>query len=402
MLILSKPAFFSLGTYLLAIDRSGRYLYAGTSQGAFGYQYNCSYSISSASQPLSGKGGTGSIIVTASNGCSWRVKSRDSWLTTSSSGTGNGTIYYSVTANLNNTPRTGTLDFVGLNFQTINSTTSINQAATIANTSTTVTSSANPSTYNQPVTFTAIVTPDFGSSGTPTGTITFKDNGVPIGTGTVTSSGQANVSLIANTPDLPLFLSTDGTDIFATGANSGVNSVFKVPLGGGAAVPVYSNVGPSPSALVVAGSDLIWIDANSGPTTDTQILKAPKDGSGKPIPIYTGANVGQPIVDGYGLAFDGAKLYTADEVQGRVHGLNFDGSNLAQIGPNRYTGFFETEHINTIAESGGILYVADSGCKPCRDGSTQTPKIVSIPTNGQTFTTFHKAKRASPLWELTR
>jgi hypothetical protein len=49
-------------------------------------------------------------------------------------------------------------------------------------TTTTLTSSPNPSTVGQPVTFTATVT---SGSGTPTGTVLFKDGGVVIGSGTL-------------------------------------------------------------------------------------------------------------------------------------------------------------------------------------------------------------------------
>ncbi len=56
---------------------------------------------------------------------------------------------------------------------------------------TTLTSSANPSLSGAPVTFTATVT---GSSGTPTGTVTFKDGGTTLGTGTLNGSGVATFS----------------------------------------------------------------------------------------------------------------------------------------------------------------------------------------------------------------
>jgi hypothetical protein len=58
-----------------------------------------------------------------------------------------------------------------------------------ATTTTALTSSVNPSTYMQLVTFTATVTPQY--SGTPTGSVTFYNNGSPIRTGTlsVTSCG---------------------------------------------------------------------------------------------------------------------------------------------------------------------------------------------------------------------
>jgi hypothetical protein len=51
-----------------------------------------------------------------------------------------------------------------------------NQTITKATPTTTLVSSLNPSTHGQLVTFTATVTPPY--SGTPTGTVTFLDNGV--------------------------------------------------------------------------------------------------------------------------------------------------------------------------------------------------------------------------------
>ena len=48
-------------------------------------------------------------------------------------------------------------------------------------------------------------------------------------------------------------------------------------------------------------------------------------------------------------------------MQGRVHGLNPDGSGLAQIGPNRYGGFFSGAHENYIAVGDGTLFIAESG-----------------------------------------
>jgi len=60
-----------------------------------------------------------------------------------------------------------------------------------SNTTTTVASSVNPSTYNQSVTFTATVT---ATGGTPTGTVTFKDGSSTLGTGTL-SSGKATLAI---------------------------------------------------------------------------------------------------------------------------------------------------------------------------------------------------------------
>ena len=52
-------------------------------------------------------------------------------------------------------------------------------------------SSLNPSTYGQPVTFTATVT---STAGTPAGTVTFMDGPATLGSSTLNASGQATLT----------------------------------------------------------------------------------------------------------------------------------------------------------------------------------------------------------------
>jgi hypothetical protein len=61
----------------------------------------CFYSISPASASISASGGSGSIAVTTQSGCSWSASSGVSWITVTSgsSGTGSGTIAYTVASN---------------------------------------------------------------------------------------------------------------------------------------------------------------------------------------------------------------------------------------------------------------------------------------------------------------
>ena len=66
-----------------------------------------------------------------------------------------------------------------------------------ANTSILVTSSANPSVFNQTVTFTATVTVAPPGAGTPTGTVNFKDSGTTIGSGTLNGGGVATFATSA-------------------------------------------------------------------------------------------------------------------------------------------------------------------------------------------------------------
>ncbi len=79
----------------------------------------CSFSISSSSQTVSFGATTGSVNVTASsNSCTWTATSNASFITITagSSGTGNGTVSYSVTANTGASSRTGTITIAGQTF----------------------------------------------------------------------------------------------------------------------------------------------------------------------------------------------------------------------------------------------------------------------------------------------
>lgn len=76
------------------------------------------------------------------------------------------------------------------NFSASTSSPALSQVVNQANTTTTVLSSANPSVSGQAVTFTATVTAVAPGAGTPSGSVTFSDNGTSIGTAPL-SGGQA-------------------------------------------------------------------------------------------------------------------------------------------------------------------------------------------------------------------
>jgi hypothetical protein len=61
----------------------------------------CTYSISPTSGSFAASGGTGSVSVTTKTGCAWTAASAASWMTITSggSGTGSGTVRYSLAAN---------------------------------------------------------------------------------------------------------------------------------------------------------------------------------------------------------------------------------------------------------------------------------------------------------------
>ena len=83
----------------------------------------CGVSIAPSNLSFPSSGGSNSIALTAAAGCGWTAVSNDSWIiiTSASSGTGNGTVSYTVTAN-SGTARTGTISIAGQIF-------TVNQAA---------------------------------------------------------------------------------------------------------------------------------------------------------------------------------------------------------------------------------------------------------------------------------
>ena len=80
---------------------------------------NCTYTLSPSSYGISSSGGTGNIaIIPSSSSCAWAATSNDSWITITlgSSGTGSGTVSYSIAANTTGSNRTGTITIGGQTF----------------------------------------------------------------------------------------------------------------------------------------------------------------------------------------------------------------------------------------------------------------------------------------------
>jgi large repetitive protein len=72
------------------------------------------------------------------------------------------------------------------------------QVVNQANSATAIASSANPSVYGQPVTFTATLTAVAPGAGTPSGTVQFKTNGVNFGAAVTLSGGSASSAAISS------------------------------------------------------------------------------------------------------------------------------------------------------------------------------------------------------------
>ena len=141
---------------------------------------SCSPTLSPTSQNFTQPGGTGSVAVTNQTGCAWTAASNDTWITITSgaSGSGNGTVNYSVALNPTGSQRTGTITIANLTFTVTQdpctfsiSPTSQNFTTSGGSGSVTVTAAAG-CTWNA-FSNAAWVTITSGSSGTGNGTVNY-------------------------------------------------------------------------------------------------------------------------------------------------------------------------------------------------------------------------------------
>jgi uncharacterized repeat protein (TIGR03803 family) len=78
----------------------------------------CNFELGQDSGTFTAVGGNSTVSVTASNGCTWSATNNDSFITitSGSSGSGNGTVHYTVAANSSTNPVTGTMTIAGNTF----------------------------------------------------------------------------------------------------------------------------------------------------------------------------------------------------------------------------------------------------------------------------------------------
>ncbi|MET7934021.1 Ig-like domain-containing protein [Streptomyces sp. NPDC005322] len=140
-----------------------------------------------------------------------------------------------------------------------------------ANTTTTLTSSPNPSTPGQTVTFTATVAAVPPATGTPTGTVTFTISGGPTLTGTLNGSGVATASTNALTAGPHTVTATyNGDTCFNTSTSN----------------TITQNVGTATNTTVTATPAVIRLRFN-GTLVIPTLSATLRDASNNPIPGRT-------------------------------------------------------------------------------------------------------------------
>lgn len=193
----------------------------------------CSFTISPTSRLTNASGGTASVTVTTSSGCGWIASSNASWITISSgaSGTGSGTVNYSVEANTATTPRAGTMTIAGQTF-------TVTQSGTGSNPSPIVTALSPTSVIAGGLGFTLTVT---GSNFVPTSTVNWRTGQNAARPTTFVSSTQLTAQISA-------------TDI--SGGGTAAVSVTNPAPGGSTSSAVNLVIEPRPTVAEVEPNDL--------------------------------------------------------------------------------------------------------------------------------------------------
>ncbi len=111
-----------------------------------------------------------------------------------------------------------------------------------ATTTATITSSVNPSTVGQSVTFTATVT---SASGTPTGTVTFFNGATNIGTGTLTGNTATFTTSALTTGSHNITANYAGNASYAASTSSVMIQVVNAPPPATTTATITSSVNPS-------------------------------------------------------------------------------------------------------------------------------------------------------------
>jgi Putative binding domain, N-terminal len=198
----------------------------------------CTYSISPASQNISGAGGPGTpISVSTQNDCRWTARSNDAWITVTSdsNGIGNGSATFSVAANTG-AARTGTLTVASRTF-TVSQAAAAPAACNYSIGPTSVNAAAGSATGTVNVTTTSActwtatsnapwITVTGGASGSGNGAVAYSiaANTGAARSGTVTIAGQAfTVNQAAAAQSCSYMLSPGTQQIDATGGVATVN-----------------------------------------------------------------------------------------------------------------------------------------------------------------------------------
>jgi hypothetical protein len=233
-------------------------------------------------------------------------------------------------------------------------------------TTTTLVSSANPSVFGQPVTFTATVT---GAGGTPTGKVTFKDGSTTLGSVALNSSGVATYTTSSLTDPPHSITAVYGGDATFAGSTSSV--LTQTVNQAGTTTGIGSSPNPSNYGVSVTfTASVTAVAPGAGTPTGTVTFK---DGSG---------TLGSAALNGSGTA-----TYSTSSLSATSHSIT-----AVYSGDTNFTTSTSTALTQTVNKANTSTNV-NSGPNPSTYGqsvmftATVTPSTgTGTPTGSVTFT----------------
>ena len=323
----------------------------------------CSFGISPSNANYTTSGGSGSVTVTANNqSCSWvTISNNPSWITVTSgaSGTGNGTVGYSVAANTG-AARSGSISIAAQSFSITQDGTAVGcQVSTFAGTGTAGYSegSGGISKWSAPVGAVFAKSP-----------ITGNPNALFVADATnnrirVVYLSSANSALIAG----------NGTAGYSEGSGNPLNAMYNHPKG----ITAIKDVNGVVTALLVAD-------------TDNQVIrKLAWSGSAWVPSMYSGKQGTAGYADGSAgnsrynqpqaiSAASSSLIFVADTGNGKIRKLDQNGASTTQSA----TGVSSPAGVTLNLTTTNLIYVSDQTLHKIFQVNTTTNAVTLLAGNG--------------------
>jgi len=328
---------------------------------------SCTYSLTPTSATVPAAGGTFTFAVNTQAGCQWTAMSNSPFISTGSSGTGTGTVSYTVVPNNTAAIRTGAITVGGQTF-------------TVTQSPGACTYSLNPSSVNVPATQTSGTFTVTTQAGCPL-SVSSNASWITVTSAGVNTSGFGTVafSVVANTGAARTGTITAGGQVFTVNQSAAAVAARKTPFDydgdGKADVSVFR---PSNGVWYLLNSQTGFSAVQFGIATD-RIVPADYDGDGKTdIAVYRDNTW---YLQRSALGFASVQFGTAGDIP---FPADFDGDGKSELVVYRpSTGNWYTLNlVNNAFTSAQFGTAEDKPVAADYDGDGRADYAVYRPSNG--------------------
>jgi all-beta uncharacterized protein len=253
---------YSVAANTVATGRSGTMTIAGQTFTITQAAAGCTYSLTPTSETSPASGESSTASVTAPTGCSWTASSGTSWITiaSGSSGTGNGSVGFTVGANSSSVARTGSLTIAGQALTVSQNGVGCSYSISPVNGSVTAAGGSGSTTVTTPAGCT------WTASGNATSWLAVTAGAAGSGSGTVTFSAAANTSTQSRTGTLTVAGQIFTVSQAAAACTYGISPTsMTVPATAGTG---STNVSTTVGCAWSTTSNVSWITVGAGGSGD--------------------------------------------------------------------------------------------------------------------------------------